>query len=61
MGMKQSLSGLLVNAATELERHDGDESLGPYYAFGLRELLQNLTLVRADPKLLSEFFDLYVV
>ena len=55
--MKQSLPGMLKNAAKLLEESGLDDYA---YGFTLLELLKNLRELRADPTLLGEFFDLYV-
>jgi len=54
--MKISLNGLLKNCSQCL--NNGEKSNG--YAYSLNELLGNLEEVRENPKLINEFFELYV-
>lgn len=55
-GMVISLPGVLLRAATACERSGDAEYLAP----ALRQLLEHLRLVRADPARIAEFLALWV-
>ena len=56
MSMTISLSGVLSRAADRLQKTRDAKD----YAFMLRELNKHLEMLRDDPKLHEQFFNLYV-